>query len=127
MSGDLLKKARRDARRFMKGGFSEPIGLITPDGATRADTFGLASKHFINFDTDGLPVNSKNAHICLDESDLVEKGYSARNLTGEISLINHKIEVKDSTGVIKNYVIQETFPDETLGLIVCILGDYGTN
>jgi|TARA_R110000824_G_scaffold199520_4_gene383503 hypothetical protein len=127
MAGNLLLKARRDAKRIMMGGFSEDITITTPDDLTSILTKGLASKHYINFDSDGLPINSKNAHICLDELDLLNKGYTVRNSINEVSILNHKVNVSDSTGIVKNYIITETFPDETIGLIVCILGDYGIN
>ena len=32
--------------------------------------------------------------------------------------------VADSTGVVKNYKVQQWFPDEKLGMIVLILGMY---
>lgn len=124
MSGELLTKARLDARKIMMGEFSEDILLSTPDGSLAITSKGLASKHHVNFDTDGLPVNSKNAHICLDENDLASKGYVVRDSQSEVNLINHRVDVKDSTGLIKKYVIKETFPDETLGMITCILGDF---
>lgn len=125
MSGELLNKARRDVRRILlKGGFSDEVTLTDPSSGLVIQTKALNSKHHINFDTDGLPTNSKNAHICLDEQDLVDKNYQTRNLNQEVSLFNHLVSVKDSTNLSKNYVITETFPDETLGLIVCILGDY---
>lgn len=124
MSGKLLNKARRDAKRFIKGDFSDDITLSTPDNSLVIQTEGLNSKHHINFDSDGLPINSKNAHVCLDEQDLVDKNYPVRNSNQEIAMLNHLVTVPDSTGINKNYVIQEHFPDETLGLIVCILGDY---
>jgi hypothetical protein len=87
----------------------------------------LTSKHHINFDSDGLPINSKNVHVSLDEADLVSQNYNPRNINNEVALINHLVNVKDSTGNLRNYVVIENFPDETLGLITCILGDYGTD
>jgi hypothetical protein len=68
-------------------------------------------------------VNTKNAHIAISEKFLSDASYPYRNLSGEVSLKNHRIAVADSTGLVKNYVIREIFPDETIGLIVCILGD----
>lgn len=124
MSGSLLAKARNDAKNILKGGFSEDITLTTPDDVLSIETKGLSTKHHINFDTDGLPTNSKNAHICLDESDLLSSGYTVRDANQEVRLLNHKVDAKDSTGLVKSYIITETFPDETLGLIICILGDY---
>ena len=127
MSGNLLTKARKDAKKIMKGGFSEKITLIHPVSGLTIETDGLASKHHINFDSDGLPVNSKNAHVCLDESDLLSKDYNTRDNNNEVNLLNHLVNVKDSTGNLRNYVITENFPDETIGMITCILGDYGTD
>jgi hypothetical protein len=127
MSGKLLIKARRDANKIMKGGFSDSITLIHPNTGLTIETDGLTSKHHINFDSDGLPINSKNVHVSLDEADLVSQNYNPRNSNNEVALINHLVHVKDSTGNLRNYVVIENFPDETLGLITCILGDYGTD
>ena len=127
MSGKLLAKARSLAKKIMKGGFSETITLIHPVSGLTIETDGLASKHHINFDSDGLPINSKNVHVSLDEADLVSQNYNPRNSNNEVALINHLVNVKDSTGNLRNYVVIENFPDETLGLITCILGDYGTD
>ena len=128
MSGNLLNKARRDSKKYVtKGGFQEDILLETTNGLTTLETKGFVSKHWINFDTDGSSVNSKNAHICLDEDELILGSYPIRNSDNEVSLMNHRVTTKDSTGVEKKYVIKEWFPDETLGLIVCILGDYESN
>jgi hypothetical protein len=125
MSGGLLNKARKDSKKYItKGGFQDDIVLKTIDGLKVINTTGFVSKHWINYDTDGLPANSKNAHICLDESDLVLQEYPVRNNQNEVSLMNHKVDAKDSSGVLKHYIIKEWFPNETLGLIVCILSDY---
>lgn len=125
MSGNLLQLAKRDAKHFIKnGGFQETISLTTPDKAKTISLTGFATKHWINIDTDGNPVNSKNAHVTIDESQLVELGYPVRNAKEEINLINHIVKYVDSSGVEKSYKVRENFPDEVLGLIVLILGDY---
>jgi len=120
-----MQLARRDAKFFvMNGGFEESITITTPSADKTISLTGLATKHFINFDSDGLPINSKNVHICINENVLVAQGYPVRNAKTEIALLNHIITYPDSTGVVKKYIIRENFPDETLGLIVCILNDY---
>ncbi len=125
MSGKLLQLAKRDAKFFVnKGGFQETITMVTPSNDKTISLTGLATKHWINFDTDGMPVNSKNVHVCIDESKLIELSYPTRNAKGEIALLKHKVSFADSSGLIKNYIVRENFPDETLGLIVLILGDY---
>lgn len=124
MSGSLLTIARSEARGYLSsGGFEELIDLKTPDGAIAVQINGWATKHHLNFDTDGTVINSKNAHICLSETELVELGYPVR-VNEEVSLKDHLVTVKDSSGLEKNYVIRENYPNETLGLIACILGDY---
>jgi len=72
-------------------------------------------------------MNVKNAHISFSEALLTDVSYPVRNINGEVQLRGHKITTKDSTGVDKNYIITENFPDETIGMIVCILGDYADN
>lgn len=128
MSGSILQKARRDARKYItRGGGEENITLTSADGLTVLETTGWNTKHWINFDTDGNSVNSKNAHISLSESLLAESNYPVRNSSGEVYLKKHRVSVSDSTGNVKEYVITEWFPNETLGIIVCILGDYESN
>lgn len=124
MSGDLFNLAKRDSKHFVtKGGFEENINLSNPQGDKTIDITGFATKHHINFDSDGLPVNTKNVHICISEDDLVAAEYPVRNAKQEVALLKHIVVFKDSTGNDKHYQINETFPDETLGLIVCILSD----
>lgn len=126
MTGKLLAQARKDARKFTSsGGFEEDITLIHPSGTPFLSFTGIHTKHWISLDTDGNQINSKNAHILIDESVLQQGNYPVRDLkTGNIDLYKHRINVKDSTGIEKSYVINETYPSETFGLIVCILGDF---
>ena len=127
MAGGILDAARKDSKSYItKGGFESDIVFKTPNGLTTASVTGFSSKHHINFDTDGAPVNAKNAHICIDEDALELLGYPVR-IKNEVNLLRHRVDVKDSTGEIKEYIIKENFPDETLGLIVCVLGDFDSN
>lgn len=104
-------------------GFGVSIKLTAPND-TIIDIVGLTSKHHLGYDTDGNQVNTKNAHISFSEKFLIDASYPLRNASGEVDLKGHLADVKDSTGVVKKYIIREWFPDETIGLIVCILGDY---
>jgi hypothetical protein len=124
MSGSLLLQARKDAHSIItSGGFEEDIVLTNTSGFL-VNIKGLHTKHWISYDTDGVPMNSKSAHICINEQELNALGYVTRDArTGNVNMQNHKVEVKDATGIVKTYIINETFPSETFGLIVCILGD----
>ena len=77
----------------------------------------------INGET-GQKVNTKQASVTVAEQDFVNVGYAVRDASGEVSMRDHQVAVKDSTGVICNYIVREWFPDESLGIIVFILGDF---
>ena len=129
--GRLTEQARKDWQRITSsGGFEENITFKTPDSvvpAVEVIVKGLATKHNLNVDTDGNAVSSKNVHITVSEALLVAAGYPVRNDENEVSLIDHKIDYADSTeSGLQNYVILECFPDETVGVITCILGDFKT-
>jgi len=128
MAGVSLERIKSDVNKYMtKGTGVVEMTLVTPDSSVTFDLTGFGTKHFINFDSEGLPINSKNAHVSLSEISLIEANYPFRNDKEEVFLLNHRISAKDSSGVLKHYVITEWLPDETFGQIVCILGDYGGN
>lgn len=121
-----LARAKYDWLRFSTaGGFQVAMTLTSPANVALS-IVGLATKHNNSVTTDGIPVNAKNVHISLIESYLVSLGVTVRNSNGEVNLRNYRVSFPDSSGVTKNYRIEETIPDETTGVIVCILGDYGS-
>ena len=124
----LIAQARADIKQITSnlGEFAVDIKLINTTNQI-INTKGLHTKIHLGVDTDGNMVNAKKAHISFSEDNILELGFSIRNAKGEVDLRKWKADVKDSTGVVKNYSIQQWFPDETIGLIVCILEDYGAN
>lgn len=120
----MLERARKDMVNIINNsGFGIDCEIIPPIGDSISIN-ALFTSHNNSVSTDGISVNAKNIHISIAESDLIANGYTVRNINGEVDLRNHRISCKDSTGDIKNFIITETMPDETLGLIVCILGLY---
>ena len=121
----MLTRARNDIKNIVeKGRFQEDIILTHPSGAPVVNITGIHTKHWIQYDGEGNQYNGKNAHITISEKTLVDLGYPTRNQkTGNIDLKNHKVSVKDSSNVVKKYVITQVNPTETFGLIICILGD----
>lgn len=119
----LLDQIRLDIEQITANDqeFAVPATFTSPDGET-ATINVIHSKHHLGVDTDGNRVNSKNAHISFAENNL--SGYTVRNASGEVAMINHRVTVADSTGIQKEYVIKEAYPDEMVGLIVCILNDF---
>lgn len=122
----LLEQAKADIAQITSdlNGWSVEHVLTTPDAVTSVTVNGLHTKHHLGVDTEGQNVNSKNSHSSFSESALVALGYPVRGASNEVNLIGHKVQVKDSTGIDKVYIISETYPDETIGLIVCILRDF---
>jgi hypothetical protein len=119
----LIDQIREDVKQIVSdaNGFAVPATFVAPTSET-IDINVLFSKHHTSLDTDGRKVSSRNASLSLAESLMV--GYPVRDNTGEVNLKRHIVTVADSTGVDKTYEIINWYPDETLGLIVCILGDY---
>lgn len=123
----LLEKARKDWKAITgsTNHWAVDILLTAPTGETASFT-NIHSKHHMSIDGDGLPVNGKNAHISFSESQIIDSNplYPIRNIKGEVSMARHRASVMDSTGLSKQYVIERWHQDETLGVIVCILGNY---
>jgi len=71
----------------------------------------------------GMIINTKNPSVVFSES-VMPITYPVRNDAGEVSMIGDRVTMADSTGVQKEYIVQQNIPDETVGLITLILGDY---
>lgn len=123
--GRILELAKRDIKKISSNlnGWAVEVSLTTPDDSKTITFAGIHVKIGLGINTDGNMVTSKKAPLSFHEDYLTEQSYPVRNASGEVSLMKHKVSVKDSTGVVKNYVIDQCFPDEALGLLSCILGD----
>lgn len=124
----LIEQAKRDLEQITgnTNEFGVPMTLIAPNSTTLA-IVGIHAKHHTGFDEQGFPVNSKIASIAISEKQLTDASYPVRDANGEVNLRRHKVRAYDSTGIENEYMIDEFFPDETIGLIVCILKDYEQN
>ena len=122
-----IDRAIRDAKRIITaGGFNSPV-TVTPVSGNSIIVQGVTSRHHIEFDQDGYPINGINAHVIFSETDLVDKGLTVRNSRGEVALDAWLAAWIDGTGTSRTYKIVQTKPSETLGLIICTVGRYGTN
>ncbi len=121
----LIDQIRADIKSITSNSvdFGVPMVLTAPTLQTITIN-GLHSKHHLGIDSEGNRVNAKNAHVSFSEKALADLSYPVRNIHGEINLKGHKVNVADSSGVVKFYKIKEWYPSETTGLIVCILDDF---
>lgn len=121
----LREQAKKDTERITSNlnEWGIEMTFVAPTLET-ATIKGIHSKHHLGIDTDGNAVNSKKAHVSFSEKFLIDANYPVRNANGEVDLTGHKVSVKDSTGITKNYIMISYFPNETIGLITCILADY---
>ena len=62
-----LTRAKYDWNRFLTTGGFAVNATLTPVGGQPVSVDCLAMKHHNSVDTDGIPINSKNAHATLDE------------------------------------------------------------
>lgn len=124
MGVDLLAEARNDWRRFTQADFGIELTFTATDN-TVAIVRGLASNHHYGVDPEtGAPVNSKNSHCSVSEQLLTDAGYPVRDITQIVDMRRHNVAYKDSTGLVKTYLIDSCMPSETTGMLVFTLGSY---
>lgn len=123
----LVDQAQQDMQQITTNlnEFGVNITLKTPDGSATASVVGLHTKHHMAFDPDGVMVSAKTASVAIAEQQLIDAGFpNIRNANNEVNLNKTLVDVADSTGAVKNYVANRVYPDEMIGLLVFILGDY---
>jgi hypothetical protein len=121
----LMEQIKNDVAFITTNGSDFAIPLIFTDlSGTDFPVMGTARKIHFAFTDEGVAVNDKTASCSASEQVLVSAGYVVRNAAKEVAMANHKVRWTDSSGTLWQYFIRETFPDETLGLIVFILSDF---
>ncbi len=117
----ILERARRDWGKLSQRFSTDLITLTAPTGET-VSVKGIQTRHNIGIDTDGQLVQSANAHVTIAESLLVD--YPVRNTANVVAMYGHKVTFNDNRGVLRYYSVTEIFPDESVGMITLILGDF---
>ncbi len=133
----LVEDSINDAAEFTANtdDFGELAELIAPTGEVAA-VAGYNTKVMIKEYNPSIDqyVNSKKAAFVVHERNIlvVNPNYPVRisdpadKFYREVRMIEHKVNVKDVSGVIKNYVCSENLADEQIGLITLILQDLQT-
>mgnify|MGYP003402546550 FL=1 len=96
---------------------------FTPPVGYSLSVVGTEAKIHMGFDMDtGKEINAQKATVSVSEKFFIDGDYPVRNAAGEVSMKKHRVDYIDSTGTTCNFEVLEQFPDETIGLIVFILG-----
>ena len=123
----LMDQILADVKRITtdaSGGFAIPVTFSTKEGAS-VTVNAIHSKIHLAVDNEGNFINSTKSHVGVSELVLNEKGYVTRDAKNNCILKDHRVNLVDiATKVPMKYIINQVFPDETTGLIVCILGDF---
>lgn len=122
---DDIKEDIADITSNSDDGYGVELTFTTQDDLNTAVINGLHTKHHLAIDAEtGKLVNTKNAHASFSEQLLVDQGYPVRGTDGLVRMKGDRVAAKDSTGTVFTYIIREAYPDETIGFIVIILGEY---
>lgn len=122
----LIEQAKKDIERITtdRKGFGVDIRLIAPSGQ-EVNVVGRSNNIHLSVNpVSGEVVNSRNASVSISEAVLTKLGYPVRNTSGEVSLKKHIVFTKDSSGRMGQFVVKEWYQDQTVGLIVMILGSH---
>lgn len=123
---NLTDRAISDAARITGSvtDFGVSITLTAPaPGSEVATILGYHIKHHTGYDEEGVRINTKKASIAVSEGLLTAESYPVR-INEEVDMLQHRVDVADSSGVVKKYIVSESSPDEKLGLIVLIIDDF---
>jgi hypothetical protein len=121
-TGLIIQRAREDVQRIIEGSFS--VELTLDPGTGPVTIQGLATRHSLVYDPDtGLQQIGENCHCSFYEKTLNDLGITTRNAAGKVSVKNWIVTWADTSGTF-SYKIKEPYPDETLGLIKCMLAFY---
>lgn len=97
--------------------------FIAPDNTMQITTELIHTEHHLGVDAELQKwVNTKNAHISVAEKKFIDTGYPYMNDEGKVDLQFHKVRVTIANGEEKLYNIEQWFPNNTIGLITCLLG-----
>jgi hypothetical protein len=123
---NLIEQAKKDIERITTdcNGFGVEIRLIAPTGEEVKVVGRSNNIHLSVNPISGEVINSRNASVSISEAVLTKVGYRVRNESGEVFLKKHIVLVKDSSGREGKFMVKEWYQDQTVGLIVMILGSY---
>lgn len=125
----LLELARRDVASITgdSHGFSQWIGFVsqTLRPIKEAWVFGRHTRITGVVDNNsGGPIVGMVAQVTVIEKHLSDNAYPVRNADGEVDMIQHIVAVENANKEYKKYVIIAQYPNESIGQLTFILGEY---
>jgi len=118
---NVRELAQRDAQNYNSKGSDSLTAVLNNKIGLVAEVGGRASSHNQGYDSqDGAPVNQPQMNITFSMTELTEKGFIFRDSRQQVDINGWLVEWID-LGKTINGTIEETKPDETLGLIVCFV------
>jgi hypothetical protein len=119
----LTDRAKRDIERITSdlNGWASVLVFTAPTGEVATINGRFTKITLPNDEFDANTVNTLQAHVSFSEKFLTDLSYPIRT-DGKVHLKNHTVLAIDSTGTAETYIIREWNPDETVGLIVCMVG-----
>lgn len=124
----LTERARTDMQSITSNGNDWAVSATLTDLTGQTVTMNVIhTRHNTAYDPEGVTVSVPTASIAVSEAKVLEANpaYSFTNSSGEITYLNHSVAIADASGVVKNYMVSENYPDEKLGMTVLILQDKG--
>lgn len=122
----LLARARADARTILSdlNGWATVLTFESPSGEFAVINGTFFKRTIPVLGQDGTAMNARQIHITFAEADMIASYYEIRNAAGKVHMQDHKVTCADSTGLLTKYIVREWHPDETLGIVRCMLGDF---
>lgn len=124
----LTQRAQTDMQTITSNSNDWAVSATLTDLTGQTATVNvLHTRHNTAYDPEGVTVNVPTASIAVSEAKVLEnnENYSFKNSSGEITYLNHSVDIADASGVVKNYMVSENYPDEKLGMTILILQDKG--
>lgn len=122
---NLLETARALwlARTTDQNGFAMAAVFTSPANHT-AHVNVYHARHQMGINELGQTVNANQAHVTVVEQALLDASYTTRDTNGKISLTGHRVTITYPTNEVRNYQVQNQYPNETIKTITLILTEY---
>jgi hypothetical protein len=116
----LIDQAKADTRQITSNSneFARSCVFVAPTGET-ATVNAIVNQHHTAYNEMNERINAKISSIAVSESLLTDAGYPTRNADGDVYFRLHRVTADG-----QDYVCREWFTDDTVGLIVLILGEW---